>query len=341
MRVLNRLLDRARAAPGRIALCEGTDERVLRAAVRAHRDAVAHILLVGEGAAIEGRARELGLDLTGLTVIDPATSTLAPSLVQVLYQRRRNKGLTLEQATQWAREPLCFADLLVREGHADGCVAGAVHTTAEVVRHAIQIIGMDPAFRTVSSFFLMMLCQAHHQPKGGLIFADCGLVVEPDAKQLADIAIAAADNARVLLDEAPRIAMLSFSTQGSAHHATVDKVIAAARRVHALRPELAIDEDVQLDAALVTEIAEKKLPGSRVGGRANVLIFPDLEAGNIGYKLAQRIGGAEAVGPLLQGLAKPANDLSRGCSESDIYYAIGVTVVQARRPVVSVSADES
>lgn len=330
MRVLNQLLDRARAVPGRIVLCEGTDERVLRAAVRAHQEGVARILLVGDTGAVERCAGELALNLTGLILIDPATSTLTPSLARALYERRRDKGLTLAQAAQWACEPLCFADLLVREGHADGCVAGAVHTTAEVVRHAIQIIGMNPAFNTVSSFFLMMLCQAHHRPKGGLIFADCGLVIDPDAEQLADIAIAAADNARTLLDEEPRIAMLSFSTHGSARHAAVDKVIAAARRVQTLRPELAIDEDVQLDAALVTEIAEKKLPGSRVGGRANVLIFPDLAAGNIGYKLAQRIGGAEAVGPLLQGLAKPANDLSRGCSEDDIYYAIGVTVVQAR-----------
>jgi len=210
-------------------------------------------------------------------------------------------------------------------------VAGAVYTTADVVRNAIQIIGVQPSSTLVSSFFLMMLCEPFHTLKGGMIFSDCALVVDPNAEELVVIAMAAADSARDLLMEEPRVAMLSFSTSGSAHHASVDKVVAASERVKELCPHLAIDGDVQLDAAIVAEIAQRKVKGSMVKGRANVLIFPNLDAGNIGYKLAERIGGAVAIGPLLQGLRKPANDLSRGCSADDIFNVIAVTVVQAQR----------
>ncbi|MDR8832909.1 Ethanolamine utilization protein EutD [Burkholderia pseudomultivorans] len=205
-----------------------------------------------------------------------------------------------------------------------------MHATADVVRAAIQLIGVDPSFRIVSSFFLMMLCEPFHTIKGGLIFSDCALVVDPDAGQLAEIAMAAADSAQALLGEAPRVAMLSFSTSGSAHHAAVDKVTAATAHVRERRPTLAIDGDVQLDAAIVAEIAERKIAHSQVGGHANVLVFPSLEAGNIGYKLAERIGRAKAVGPLLQGLRRPANDLSRGCSADDVYHVIAATTVQAQ-----------
>ncbi|MDI5983857.1 phosphate acetyltransferase [Halomonas sp. M4R5S39] len=330
MKALNRILDRARHSPRRIALCEGEDERILRAAVRAAKDGIARILLVGDRQAITSTAATHGVDLAGVELIDPADSSLTGSLAEALHALRERKGMTREQAAEAVREPLCFANLLVREGHADGCVAGAVHTTADVVRTAIQLLGVAPGCRLVSSFFLMMLCQPFHSLKGGIIFSDCGLVIEPDADELADIAMAAADSAESLLGEPPRVAMLSFSTSGSARHGNVEKVVQAARRVKAQRPALAIDEDVQLDAAIVAEIAERKLPDSRVRGNANVLIFPDLEAGNIGYKLAERIGGAEAIGPLLQGLAKPANDLSRGCSVDDIYHVIAVTTVQAR-----------
>jgi phosphate acetyltransferase len=237
--------------------------------------------------------------------------------------------MTREQATSAARDSLVCANLLVKTGRADGTVSGAVRTTADVVRTAIQVIGVQPSFKLVSSFFLMMLCEPFHSLKGGLIFSDCGLVVDPSASELADIAMAAADSARQLLMEEPRVAMLSFSTNGSAKHAAVDKVAQAAAQVKVQRPELAIDGDVQLDAAIVAEIANRKLPDSQVKGKANVLIFPNLEAGNIGYKLAERVGGAVAIGPLLQGLAKPANDLSRGCSADDVFHVIAVTVVQA------------
>lgn len=330
MKALNQILERARRDPRRIVLCEGEDERILSAAAKAAEQGIAQVILVGGRAAMSAAAVRHGVDLAAVEVIDPADSPLTDDLARALFALCEKKGMTPEQAATAVREPLCFANMLVREGHADGTVAGAVNTTADVVRSAIQLLGLAPGRKLVSSFFLMMLCQPFHSLKGGMIFSDCGLVIDPDAGELAQIAMAAADSAQALLNEAPRVAMLSFSTSGSARHGNVEKVVQAAREVKAARPELAIDEDVQLDAAIVAEIAERKLPDSKVKGNANVLIFPDLEAGNIGYKLAERIGGAEAIGPLLQGLAKPANDLSRGCSFDDVYHVIAVTTVQAQ-----------
>ena len=287
-------------------------------------------MLVGNRAAIHAAAARDAIDLDGMTLVDPATATQRDAYADTLHALRKSKGMTADAARDAVLDPLCHANLMVRLGDADGSVAGAVHATADVVRAAIQLIGVDPAFRIVSSFFLMMLCEPFHTIKGGLIFSDCALVVDPDASQLAEIAMAAADSAHALLGEAPRVAMLSFSTSGSAHHAAVDKVTAATAHVRELRPTLAIDGDVQLDAAIVAEIAERKIAHSQVGGHANVLVFPSLEAGNIGYKLAERIGRAKAVGPLLQGLRRPANDLSRGCSADDVYHVIAATTVQAQ-----------
>ncbi|SAK63051.1 phosphate acetyltransferase [Caballeronia arationis] len=330
MKAINRIIEQARATPMRIVLCEPEDPRVLQAASRVTREGLARIMLIGDAARVRDTAEREQIDLSGMEMIDPAASPLAQACADELFALRGRKGMTREEAQREVLKPLCFANLLVRLGHADGSVAGAVNTTADVVRAAIQIIGVRAGFKLVSSFFLMMLCEPFHTMKGGLIFSDCALVVEPDANELADIALAAADSAKSLLMDEPRVAMLSFSTSGSARHAAVDKVVAATARVKALRPSLAIDGDVQLDAAIVAEIARRKVEHSQVDGHANVLIFPGLEAGNIGYKLAERIGGAKAIGPLLQGLQKPANDLSRGCSADDIYYVIAVTSVQAQ-----------
>lgn len=330
MKAIHRIIDTARHAPMRIVLCESEDERVLAAAARATREGIARILLVGDIGKTQRAAEAAHIDVAGMELIDPATSPLTDAFAETWYGMRAKKGMTREQAVEEMRAPLGFANMMVRLGHADGSVAGAVNTTADVVRMAIQIIGVQPSFQLVSSFFLMMLCEPFHTMKGGLIFSDCALVVDPDAAQLAQIALAAADSASALLMEPPRVAMLSFSTSGSAKHAAVDKVVQATHLVQAARPDLAIDGDVQLDAAIVAEIAQRKVVHSQVEGHANTLIFPNLDAGNIGYKLAERIGGAKAIGPLLQGLNRPANDLSRGCSADDIYYVIGVTCVQAQ-----------
>ncbi|KGB90904.1 phosphate acetyltransferase [Burkholderia multivorans] len=341
MKALDRILESARRRPMRIALSEADDPRVLAAAARATRDGIAHIVLVGPRATILAAAARDGVSLDGMTLVDPAASASRDMYADTLHALRKNKGMTADVARDAVLNPLCHANLMVRLGDADGSVAGAVHATADVVRAAIQLIGVDPAFRLVSSFFLMMLCEPFHTIKGGLIFSDCALVVDPDAEQLAEIAMAAADSAQALLGETPRVAMLSFSTSGSAHHAAVDKVTAATERVRAQRPTLAIDGDVQLDAAIVAEIAERKIVHSQVGGHANVLVFPSLEAGNIGYKLAERIGRAKAVGPLLQGLRRPANDLSRGCSADDVYHVIAATTVQAQAAAQRVAASEA
>ncbi|PSW21731.1 phosphate acetyltransferase [Photobacterium sanctipauli] len=331
MKAINRIIEQAKKHPKRIVLCEAEDKRVLLAAQKVAAQGLAEIILVGDAQRIKRDLEQMAMPLDGIELIDPRMSPHTQGFADALYELRAKKGMTLSQAEQEVLKPLCFANMLVRQGRADGSVAGAVHTTGDVVRNAIQVIGMSPNSELVSSFFLMMLCQPFHHLKGGMIFSDCGLVVDPNAKQLANIALSAAESAKSLLMEEPKVAMLSFSTNGSAKHMAVDKVVEASEYVKQQQPNLAIDNDVQLDAAIVAEIAQKKLPNSKVKGQSNVLIFPNLEAGNIGYKLAERVGGAIAIGPLLQGLAKPANDLSRGCSVEDIYHVIAVTVVQAQQ----------
>jgi phosphate acetyltransferase len=238
--------------------------------------------------------------------------------------------MTREQAEQQAFDPLCFADLMLRANDADGSIAGAVYTTGDRVRSALQIVGVMPGFNSVSSFMLMLFEAGHHNPKQAMVFSDCGLIVDPDAEQLAEIAVAAAQSARQLIDDEPRVAMLSFSTDGSANHPLVEKVRTATEAARRQMPGVEVEGEVQLDAAIVPAIAAQKISDSHINGRANVLIFPDLNSGNIGYKLAQRFGDAVAIGPILQGLNRPANDLSRGCSTEDVFYLIALTAVQSR-----------
>ena len=328
--LLQGVQQRASALNRNVVLCEADDPRVLRAGVQAQQRGVARITLVGNRKAIEQCAAAEGLSLDGLTIRDPANDPETAALAERLFQHRQHKGMTPEKAAAEIQKPLVFANMLVAEGKVDGSVAGAVHTTADVVRTAIQLIGTAPGTSLVSSFFLVALDKPHHPMQGGLIYTDCGLVINPTSEELVDIARAGSRSAQQLLGEEPRVAMLSFSTAGSGgKHPDVEKVQRAVALLAAAEPDLKLDGEVQFDAAMVPSIATRKLPDSKLKGRANVLVFPNLDAGNIGYKITERIGGAMVVGPLLQGLRRPANDLSRGADTPDIVNAIAVTALQS------------
>ena len=331
MSALDDLVAAARANPQRIVLAEGEDPRIVEGAVRAVRDGVARVTLIGPPDRVRALLGGHGADPDSFTIIDPAQTPLTEPFAAEYHVLRRHKGVDAQAAREAVLDPLVFSALMVRLGHADGTVAGAVATTADTVRAALQIIGRAPGTALVSSFFLMMLDAPHHPKQGVLVFADCGLVVEPDANELAGIALASARSFADLTGSTPKVAMLSFSTRGSAQHDRVTKVIEATGLARAACPDLLIDGDLQFDSAFVPEINAAKAPGSPIAGDANVFVFPSLESANIGYKIAQRIGGAKAIGPILQGLAHPANDLSRGCSAEDVYHLIAVTGAQAAK----------
>ena len=330
MKQFDDLIARAKSAPKHIVLAEGQDPRIVDGAVRALQEKIATITLLGPIDEVRALARAAGDTQDQIFIIDPTQAAKHEAYAAEFYEIRKHKELNLSTAQNAVKKSLNYANLMVRTGDADGSVAGARNTTGNVVRSALQVIGVDKRYSMVSSFFLMMMCEDFHTVKGGVVFADCGLVVSPDENELAQIAAAAADSTRLLLNVDPKIALLSFSTRGSAQHPDVTKVENAAARLQELRPDLSVEPAVQFDAAFVPEIAAAKAPGSEVAGRANVFVFPDLNSGNIGYKIAERIGRAKAIGPIMQGLAKPANDLSRGCDADAVYGMIAVTVVQAQ-----------
>jgi phosphate acetyltransferase len=316
------LIERAKKLKKTIVFPEGSDPRVLEAAARLARDGVVKPVLIGPKPA---QAAE------GVAFVDPATSSQLQKYAALYYERRRSKGVTQVEAAEIARKPLYFASLMVGAGDADGSVGGAVNSTAETVRAALHAVGPDPRARLVSSVFIMALQDLSMGHNGLMAFADCAVVIDPDPGQLADIAIATAESTRILINTEPAVAMLSFSTKGSGKHPEVDKVVEALRIVQARAPELNVDGELQADAAVSMVVGKSKAPGSKVAGHANTLVFPNLSAANIGYKLVERLGGAMAIGPFMQGLAKPANDLSRGCSAEDIYNVAVVTALQSER----------
>ncbi|MBQ9661209.1 MAG: phosphate acetyltransferase [Bacteroidales bacterium] len=331
MSLIDQIIARARSNRQRIVLPESFEERTITAADRALADGLADIILIGNREKVLAYAAELGLKhIDKATIIDPETSEKTEAYAQLLFQLRQKKGMTIEVARKTVLDPLYFGCLIIKSGDADGQISGALSTTGETLRPALQIIKCAPGITCVSGAMLMITQTPQYGENGVLVIGDVAVTPAPDANQLAQIAVCTAQTARSVAGFAdPRVAMLSFSTKGSAKHEVVDKVVEATALAKELDPALKIDGELQADAALVPSVGKKKAPGSEIAGQANVLVFPNLEVGNIAYKLVQRLGNADAIGPILQGIARPVNDLSRGCSVDDVYKMIAITACQA------------
>ena len=331
MGLFEKLTAKAKSSRQRIVLPEGTEPRTLTAAARIIAEGIAEVILIGDPAEINAKANELKLtNIEKATLIDPNDEKVLDKYAPLFFELRKSKGITMEEARKTASNPLYLGCLMIKNGDADGQVAGALNTTGNVLRAAFQVIKTKPGINVVSGAFVMVLPEGSaYGTNGLLIFADCAVIPDPTAAELAQIAVSAAQTARDIAGIEPRVALLSFSTKGSAKHEKVDKVIEATKIAKEMAPTLPLDGELQADAALVPSVGSSKAPNSDIAGRANVLVFPNLEVGNIAYKLVQRLGGVEAVGPVLQGLAAPVNDLSRGCSPDDIYKTIIITCNQA------------
>ncbi len=320
---------KAALSPKKIVLPEGEEERTIKATSIILKEKIAYPILLGKKERIESLAKEYGVSISGAEIVDPETSPLRETYAKTYYELRKHKGMTQEKAFELMKDPLYFGALMVYSGDADGEVAGAINATGDVLRPALQTIKTAPGVSIVSSSMFMILPDTKYGEEGILNFADCAVMPNPTAEELADIAISSAKTFKTLVGKEPKVAMLSFSTKGSAEHELVEKVRKATEIAKKKAPDILIDGELQADAALVPKVGERKAKGSPVAGRANVLIFPDLQAGNIGYKLVERLAGAKTIGPILQGMAKPVNDLSRGCSVDDIVDVVAVAVLKA------------
>jgi phosphate acetyltransferase len=330
MSLLNQITDRAKNNPQTIVLPEGTEIRTLKAANIILKDETAKLILIGDKPTILKLALENNLnEIEKAEIIDPEVDPKMKVYAELLYQLRKSKGMTIEEATELAKNPLYLGCLLIKNGDADGELAGAQNTTGNVLRPAFQIIKTKPGISVVSGAFLMFTPTPEYGENGLLVFADCAVNPSPTARELAEIAVSTAETTKAIAGFEPKVAMLSFSTKGSAKHELVDKVVEATAIAKSMNPELQIEGELQADAALVPAIGQSKAPGSKIAGHANVLVFPDLQSGNIGYKMVERFSGTQAVGPILQGMAAPVNDLSRGCSVEDIVKMIAITANQA------------
>ena len=330
MKISQLIREKAKKNPKIIVLPEGEEPRMIKAAETIINEGFASLILLGIEENIKSKARELGIDLSNkIQIINPKDSEKLKEYAESYYQLRKNKGVSSDEAYQLLENPLYFGALMVYHDDADGLVAGSINATGDVFRPALQTIKTAPGINIVSSFFVMVVPDCPYGEKGIMVFADCALNPEPNAEQLADVAIASAATGKALVGFEPKVAMLSFSTKGSGKHPLVDKVIEATKIAKEKKPELLIDGELQADAALIPSIGERKAPNSKIAGKANVLIFPDLHSGNIAYKLIERLAKAEAIGPISQGMRKPVNDLSRGCSAEDIVNVVAITVLQA------------